>query len=223
MLLVLRATGLNQPREHAPRYGLRLGLGIIALAVAVFMSLRARRTRHAPRRGHRQRRRPAKTPARAARKPGLVARLTARPRPATAFLAGLLLFAPSATFIAAVQVIATANAGASETVLAIVIVVTLTARPSGCRCSPTSPPRRPPRAPCGRPTSGSVAHGRKLVIGAPAVAGVGPGVNGALGIWTADSPRGRRDGRGIAGAVIYVTPAWRKTCHGRPIYGTLVL
>ena len=34
----------------------------------------------------------------------------ARPSPRTAFISGLLLFAPSATFIAAVQVIATADA-----------------------------------------------------------------------------------------------------------------
>jgi hypothetical protein len=47
VLLVLRATGLNQPREHTPRYGLRLGLGILALAGAVVMTLRARRARHA--------------------------------------------------------------------------------------------------------------------------------------------------------------------------------
>ena len=37
VLLVLRATGLNQPRQHEPRYGLRLGLGILALAVAAVM------------------------------------------------------------------------------------------------------------------------------------------------------------------------------------------
>jgi hypothetical protein len=30
-------------------------------------------------------------------------------------------------------------------------------------------------------------------------------------------------GRARGPAVIYVTPACRKTCHARPIYGTLVL
>jgi hypothetical protein len=40
-------------------------------------------------------------------------RTTARPRPATAFAVGLILFVPSATFIAAVQVVATAGSSSS--------------------------------------------------------------------------------------------------------------
>ena len=47
VLVVLHATGLNQPRERTPRYGLRLGLGILALALAGFMIVRARRARTA--------------------------------------------------------------------------------------------------------------------------------------------------------------------------------
>lgn len=112
VLLVLRATGLNEPRHHDPRYGLRLGLGVIALAGAVYMG-RRKRPPPAPRDGE-------------ARRPGLIARLTASPSPRTAFVLGLLLFAPSATFIAAVQVIATANAGVPVTAAAMLIVVILT-------------------------------------------------------------------------------------------------
>ena len=112
VLLVLRATGLNQPREHAPRYGLRLGLGVIALGVSVYL-IRRKPPAVAPRDGKPKR-------------PGLVARLTASPSPRTAFVLGLLLFAPSATFIAAVQVIATANEGVPITTAAIIVVVILT-------------------------------------------------------------------------------------------------
>jgi threonine/homoserine/homoserine lactone efflux protein len=112
VLLVLRATGLNQPRQHAPRYGLRLGLGVIALAVSVYLS-RHKRPAAASRDGKPKR-------------PGLVTRLTLTPSPRTAFVLGLLLFVPSATFVAAVQVIATANEGAPITTAAIIVVVILT-------------------------------------------------------------------------------------------------
>lgn len=113
VLLVLRSTGLNQPRQHTPRYGLRLGLGILALGVAAVLIVRARRA--APTAG-----------ADAARKPGMMSRLTARPRPVTAFLAGLVVFTPSPSFIAAVQVVATAQASVEATVLAMVVVIALT-------------------------------------------------------------------------------------------------
>ena len=48
-------------------------------------------------------------PPRSDKKPGLMARLIARPSPVTAFVTGLLIFTPSVTFIAAIQVIATAQ------------------------------------------------------------------------------------------------------------------
>lgn len=119
VLLVLRGIGLNQPRQHDPRYGLRLGLGVIALASAVM--LRRRRGRG---------RLEAEAEAAAAQQPqqtGLIARLTARPRPGLAFAAGIILFLPSATFIAAVQVVATANASVTATALALLIVVAISA------------------------------------------------------------------------------------------------
>jgi Sap, sulfolipid-1-addressing protein len=37
---ILRGAGPNQPREHAARYGLRLGLGVLALASAAFVARR---------------------------------------------------------------------------------------------------------------------------------------------------------------------------------------
>lgn len=109
VLVVLRATGMNQPRAHDPRYGLRLGLGIIALASAALV---ARRSRPAPAPGQ-----PAT---------GLVSRLVSHPAPVTAFTAGVVLFAPGATFVAAVQAVATADATAAATALALLLVVLIT-------------------------------------------------------------------------------------------------
>jgi Sap-like sulfolipid-1-addressing protein len=112
VLLVLRGIGLNQPRERSPRYGLRLGLGVIALAAAVVLLRRG-----LPQPGDPDQK----------QKQGLIGRLTARPRPGLAFAAGLILFLPSATFVAAVQVVATANASTPAIALALIAIVAISA------------------------------------------------------------------------------------------------
>jgi hypothetical protein len=109
VLYVLRGTGLNLPREHDSLYGFRLGLGVLALAGAVYLARFKRPQRDVAKQGQ-----------------GLMARLTAMPSVRTAFAAGVLIFAPSATFIAAVQVVATAQAGVSVTALTLVIIIVLT-------------------------------------------------------------------------------------------------
>src|SRR6202035_322893 len=53
--------------------------------------------------------------------------MIANPAPGSAFVVGVLLFAPGITFIAAVQVIATANASVEQTTVAIVVVVVINA------------------------------------------------------------------------------------------------
>jgi Sap, sulfolipid-1-addressing protein len=108
LLEVLRSVGLSHPREHTPRYGLRLGLGILLLAAGAFVAKRRPRP-----------------PDPAQAKPGLVSRMIANPTPLSAFLVGLLIFAPGVTFLAAVQVIATARATVELTALAVVIVVVI--------------------------------------------------------------------------------------------------
>lgn len=40
VLLAIHAGGLNHPHERQPRYGLRLGLGIVALGAAIFVARR---------------------------------------------------------------------------------------------------------------------------------------------------------------------------------------
>ena len=53
--------------------------------------------------------------------------MIANPAPGSAFAVGLLLFAPGITFIAAVQVIATANADVELTTVAIIVVIVINA------------------------------------------------------------------------------------------------
>ena len=147
LLLVLRATGLNHPHEHAPRYGFRLGLGVLCLIAAAVVVRRARRsaldvgaqamsTQAAGTQAAGTQATATQAAAtqavgtagagRGTKGPGFVSRLVASPKPSAAFVVGVILFAPSATFIAAVQVVATANASTVTTALALVIVVILT-------------------------------------------------------------------------------------------------
>jgi hypothetical protein len=105
LLLALRGADLNQHEQHTPRYALRLGLGILLLVAGVVIA----------------RRRPAREKEEAHE--GLLQRMIDRPAPATAFIVGLFVFAPGATFLAALQEIATARAGVELTVLAVIIVV----------------------------------------------------------------------------------------------------
>ena len=173
VLLVLRATHLNQPRHHTPRYGLRLGLGILALALAGLLTLR------------RKRRGPDPDPAGGdvkQKKPGFMDRLLARPRPVMAFLVGLVVFTPSPSFIAAVQVIATADASIWVTVAAMAIVITLTMLLVWLPLiayfvAPEATTRALHRA-----NAWLVAHGQTLFVGCCAVAGLALVVDGAVGL-----------------------------------------
>jgi hypothetical protein len=110
-LLLLRSADLSLPAEHTPRYAFRLGLGIVLVAIGVVVR---KRKAHA-------------LPGNDGSAPqGIVVRMAGNPSPAAAFLVGVLVFAPGASFLAAVQVIATARAGVQLTALAMLIVVVLT-------------------------------------------------------------------------------------------------
>jgi hypothetical protein len=176
VLFILRATGLNQPRARDPRFGLRLGLGILALAAAAAV---ARFRRIEPEL------QPASGPDPGEKKTtGLITRLTTRPRPGTAFAAGLILFAPSATFIAAVSVVATAQATVLATLLALVIVVILSA---AVVWLPLVTFLVAPEATGRRLTLLNAwlrANGRAILIGGLALGGLVLIVNGAVGLAT---------------------------------------
>lgn len=109
-LVLIRAGGLSHLGHHQTRYGLRLGLGVIALIAALVLYLRKPKPKD-----------PAKKP----RKPNLVARLSSRPSPVTAFAVGVFMFGPSVTFISAVQVVATAKTGLGDTIGAMAMIVVL--------------------------------------------------------------------------------------------------
>jgi MFS family permease len=116
-LIAIRAGGLSQlgHHHHQTRYGLRLGLGVVAIIAALVLWRRQRHPKPAD---------PAK-PAKPA-KPGLMRRLSERPTPLSAFAVGAIMFGPSVTFIAAVQVVATAHIGIGETIGLMVMIIVLT-------------------------------------------------------------------------------------------------
>lgn len=110
-LFAIRAGGLSHFHQHQTRYGLRLGLGLLAIIASVVMFARRGRQPKEP-----------KKP----KKPSLIQRLSARPRPATAFAVGAVMFGPSVTFVAAVQVVATAKVSVADTVAAMALIIVLT-------------------------------------------------------------------------------------------------
>lgn len=108
LLVALRASNLSRPGEETPRYGLRLGLGVLLLAAGLVVA----------------RRKPRPIDPSGAPK-GFLSRMVADPAPRTAFLVGVLIFSPGIAFLAAVQVIATSRASVELTVAAVVVVVVL--------------------------------------------------------------------------------------------------
>ncbi len=113
-LIALRAGGLSLPTQHQTRYGLRLALGLVALIAAAVIA------RRKP--GQKQETADPGKP----KKPNLIQRMTADPKPGTAFVVGMLMFGPSITFIAAVQVVASSKADVASTIGAMAMIVVLT-------------------------------------------------------------------------------------------------
>jgi hypothetical protein len=107
VLVVLRSTSLQIPNHRTPRYGLRLGLGLLILVAGAVVA------RHRPR------------PPDPARPRGIVARLLASPAPLTAIAAGLVIFTPALTFIAAIQVVATAQAGPALSAAGLIMIIVI--------------------------------------------------------------------------------------------------
>jgi hypothetical protein len=111
LFLVLRAGGLSHANERQPRYGLRLGLGVLALGVSLLLA----------------RRKPRPPDPDKDKKPNLVMRMASRPGARTAFAVGVLVFTPSITYVAAVQVIATSNVATAEVIFGLALVAAIDA------------------------------------------------------------------------------------------------
>jgi hypothetical protein len=168
VLFALRAGGLSLPTNRPPRYGLRVGLGGLALAAAGYLTWRWRR----------------RSPASEAKpsKPGRISRLTTDPRPWTPLAVGALMFAPSVGFIAAVQAIATAHASPAATsaalVLVVVIVLALAWLPLALHLIAPAGTSRTLKA----INAWLSAHGQTLMIGALSAVGAILIVDGAIGL-----------------------------------------
>jgi Sap, sulfolipid-1-addressing protein len=165
VLLVLRSAGLNHPSEHAPRYGLRLGLGVLALGAGIAVSARKPRPSD-----------PARPPQ------GIVSRMVADPAPASAFAVGVLVFMPGVTFVAAIQVIATARASLGTIVAAAILVVVINVL---LVWLPIVLHLAAPEVTARRLTAFNAwlrAHGHALLTGVLVAAGAILIVNGALGL-----------------------------------------
>jgi Sap-like sulfolipid-1-addressing protein len=144
VLLLLRYGNFQLPGHRTPRYGLRLGLGLLILAAIAVVARRKPRLLglsgqprnpgqpgRPPNPGHPG---PAGQPpnpdhpgpaGQPGQGKGIVSRLVSSPAPITAFVAGVLVFIPALTFIAAIQVIATAQAGVPLDALALGIVIVI--------------------------------------------------------------------------------------------------
>ena len=122
LLLVLRYGHFQLPGNRTPRYGLRLGLGLLILAAIAVVARRKPILLGLP--GQPGQPLP---PGQSGQGKGIVSRLVSSPSPLTAVVVGLLVFGPGVTFIAAVQVIATARAGIPLAALGLVIVVVINA------------------------------------------------------------------------------------------------
>jgi len=164
IFVALRAGGLQHADERDPRYCLRVALGGLAIAASLVLARRKPRPKD-----------PGK-------KPNLVSRLVASPAPRTAFAAGLVVFSPSLTFIAAVQVIATAEGGvafvAVAAVLVTTIVVALAWLPLLCYLVTPDGTTRTLKAIDGWLR----VHGRAVLTASLAVGGIALVANGALGL-----------------------------------------
>ncbi|HYB88902.1 MAG TPA: GAP family protein [Streptosporangiaceae bacterium] len=123
VLLILRYTHLQIPSHRTPRYGLRLGLGLLILATIALVA--RRKPLLLGLLGHPGQPGPGIQPGQPGQGKGIVSRLVSSPSPLTAILVGILVFLPALTFIAALQVIATARAGIPLSALGLVIVIVI--------------------------------------------------------------------------------------------------
>lgn len=165
VFVVLHAGHVYQPRERQTRYGVRLGLGLLMLLAGGYV-----------------RRRGPKTPDPAKKNKSLISRLIAKPGAGAAFLVGVLVYSPSLTFIAAVQVVATSKQGLAASILDLFVVIAITITfvwlPLVLYLLA---PERTSRI-LGATIGWLRSHGHVLTVGALLIGGVLLTLNGLLGV-----------------------------------------
>ena len=108
VFVALHAGHLDKLHQRQPRYGLRRGLGVLMLAVGAYLFKRGPK------------------PPDPKKKKSFMSRLLARPGGKAAFIIGLVVYAPSLTFISAIQVVATAKESLADSILGIAVVILIT-------------------------------------------------------------------------------------------------
>ena len=183
VLLLLRYGDFQLPGQRTPRYGLRLGLGLVILAAIAVVARRRPRLLAVPGQpgnpGGPGQPGPGRQPGKGK---GIVSRLVSNPSPRTAVVVGLLVFGPGVTFIAAIQVIATARAGVPLSALGLVIVIVINV---AFVWLPFLAYLAAPDLTTRKLTAFNAwlrAHGRILLMLALLVAGAALTVNGLLGL-----------------------------------------
>ncbi len=106
-VFVLRGAGLNESSNSTPRYGLRLGLGLLFLVGAWVVAHR-----------------PPK-PESSSDQPSRITRAMAGSGLAAVFLVGLAMYSPSPTYLAALDVVGGTKMSAASSALWIIVVVVL--------------------------------------------------------------------------------------------------
>ena len=165
ILLALRAGHLQYRNHQTSRYGLRLGLGLLTLAVGAVLMRRKPRPPDPSRPGGR-----------------ILSRLVSSPAPLTALAVGVLVFVPALTFIATIQVIATARAGLPLSAAGLTVVVVINA---AFVWLPFLAYLAAPELTSRSLTAFNVwllAHGRTLLVLALMVGGAVLAANGILGL-----------------------------------------
>jgi Sap, sulfolipid-1-addressing protein len=165
VFVVLHAGAVYKPRQHHTRYGIRLGLGLLALLAGGYLW-----------------RRGPKPPDPAKKDKGLVNRLLAKPGRKEAFIVGVVVYSPSLTFVAAVQVIATARQSIADSVLDIAVVIAITIAFSWLPLVLyLIAPERTGRLL--RSFNGWLrSHGHIIAVGALGIGGIVLTINGILGV-----------------------------------------
>jgi hypothetical protein len=165
VFVLLQSGHLYQPKERQPRYGLRLGLGLAMLLVGAYLK-----------------RRGPKRPDPAKKNKGIIPRLISRPGSKTAFIVGVLVYTPSLTFIAAVQVVATAKATVPRDIAALAVVIVITVAFAWLPLVLyLLAPHRTTRL-LRDVDSWLRSHGYVLTVGALLIGGIVLAFNGALGL-----------------------------------------